>query len=44
MIVNGIARVIYIGYKKAREFLKGKYDYGEKGELLNYDHKSPIDM
>ncbi len=33
MIINGIARFIYLAYKKIREFFTGGYDYGEKGDL-----------
>ena len=28
MIINGIARFIYLGYKKIRDFITGRYDYG----------------
>lgn len=31
MIINGIARFFYLGYKKIRDFLIGRYDYGETG-------------
>lgn len=31
MIVNGIARFFYLGYRKIGEFFAGRYDYGEKG-------------
>ncbi len=44
MIINGVARFIYLAYKKLYEFFKGRYDYGEKGELQNYDQKSPVTM
>lgn len=44
MIVNGLVRVFYLGYKKMREVWKGMYDYGERGEMEDFDNKKQIDI
>lgn len=42
MVVNGVIRFLYLGVKKIQEWALGNYDVGERGELVNYDDRSPV--
>jgi hypothetical protein len=42
LIINAVVRVIYLSYRKIKEWLSGNYDVGEQGELTKYDHNEPI--
>jgi hypothetical protein len=42
MVINGIVRFLYLSYKKYQEWSVGTYDVGERGELVNYYDKSPV--
>lgn len=44
MVINGLVRVIYLIYKKVEEWSMGTYDVGERGELENFDDKSPVKL
>lgn len=44
MIINGLVRVFYIGYKKIRDIWKDTYDYGDRGELENFDNRKHVDI
>jgi hypothetical protein len=32
MIINGIVRFLYLGFKKFKDFKNGLYDVGDQGE------------
>lgn len=40
MVINGIFRFIFLGYRRIKEWIVGSYDIGEMGEKQNYDGKS----
>lgn len=40
MIINATIRFFYLAYKKFMDLKNGRYDHGEKGELVNFDHKN----
>ena len=42
IIINGVIRMIYLGYRKVLEWKVGSYDVGEHGEVVNYYDKSPV--
>lgn len=40
MIINGTIRFFYLTYKKIIDLKNGRYDHGEKGEIVNFDGKN----
>lgn len=42
LIINAIARFLYLCYKKVKEWSVGTYDVGERGEVENFDDRSPV--
>lgn len=42
MIINGVVRFLYLGYRKYKEWSVGTYDVGEHGELVDYYAKTPV--
>ena len=41
MIANGLIRIIFLAYKKGKDFWTNRYSYGDQGENKNYDNVKP---